>query len=85
MPSELTDAFRIERWGQPDGGGWLDWPVQWTRAMETALNVYRAVRAYGDALADYEGEALARWQERHGDIVAAVMRVERLREEIDGP
>ncbi|MCA9366860.1 hypothetical protein KC887_01180 [Candidatus Kaiserbacteria bacterium] len=39
-PEALLLAWRTQRWGDPYGTGWMDWPAGLRAQMDTALNVY---------------------------------------------
>jgi hypothetical protein len=51
-PYELRMAYQIERWGDPFGGGWMEWDARLLARMQT-------VKAYADAFKaykDYSGQ-----------------------------
>lgn len=48
MPPEL-DYFVYRAWGNPTGGGWMDWPAAEFAAARAAANVYVAMSGYRDA------------------------------------
>lgn len=82
-PEELLDAFRIERWGPPVTGGWMEWPVRWMRRMEHALTAYRATVNWQQAISAYEGDDLQTWRDRNPETVRAVLWVEACLEQLD--
>ena len=45
-PYELRMAYQIERWGDPFGGGWMEWPAALLYRMQT-------MKAYADAMKNY--------------------------------
>lgn len=38
-------AWRVERWGDPWQGGWMEWPAGLVQRMDTALNVYNLLHS----------------------------------------
>lgn len=38
-------AWRVQRWGDPYGTGWMDWPAGLRSKMDTALNVYNLLKS----------------------------------------
>lgn len=46
MPPELGAWLKIKRWGDPFGGGWLDWPAGYMNRVQAARNVYETYMAY---------------------------------------
>lgn len=45
-PPELRFVLRVNRWGNPTGGGWHDWPAGMVRRAGYADSVYRSYSAY---------------------------------------
>jgi hypothetical protein len=54
----LKRAWRIEKWGDPFGGGWYDWPAGWLTRMNVALNVYNTFASYSR---NAQGGKLGEW------------------------
>lgn len=48
-PPELRFILRVNRWGNPTGGGWYDWPAGMLRKASYADSVYRCYSAYKSA------------------------------------
>lgn len=44
-PQELTRYWRIERYGNPYGKPWMEWPAKEIIRMETFSNVYNLMSA----------------------------------------
>ena len=42
-PVELTEYFTCKSWGLPNGKGWLDEPVNYTKKISIAGNAYNAL------------------------------------------
>lgn len=80
-PHELRFVFRVNRWGNPTGGGWHDWPAGMLRRASYADSIYRAYSGY-KASAGHTTE----WANRHpkefeivGELLA--QRMKRLQEQ----
>ena len=76
-PHELQMAWRIERWGDPWGGGWMDWPAGMIDKITAAQNVYNAQKAYQSAAsagntADWTKNNATAWK-----IVSDIMALRR--------
>lgn len=74
-PLDLVRAWRIERWGDPFGGGWYDWPAGWLTRMTTALNVYNAF----DSFSRVGGGGVGKWRENNPSYAQVWDKVMELR------
>ena len=83
MPKPLKDAFRIQRYGPPVAGGWLNWPLRILIPAETALNVFETLTAVNNAMIRMEGDALARWQRQNAAVVRQALLIERIRSDVE--
>lgn len=45
-------AWRILKWGSPDGNGWNDWPAGLIERMSAVINVYDSMYAYTTSRGD---------------------------------
>lgn len=84
LPQPLADAFRIEQYGPPFAGGWMEWPLKWLHPVETAHNVYRVLSEYTDAMNRYEDDALQDWRKRNARLEKAALAIIRMRDELEG-
>lgn len=60
-PREVKMAGRIKQWGDPWGGGWMDWPAGLIDRLTIAENITRAFQSAGNAKPGKFNE----WEERH--------------------
>ena len=58
-PREVKMVGNIKRWGDPYGGGWLDWPAGWLLRFNIADNITQAFQS----VARSEAGGFAKWQE----------------------
>jgi hypothetical protein len=55
-PPEVIMASRINKWGDPWGGGWMDWPAGLVNRLTVAENITNAMRSAGRAKPGKFGE-----------------------------
>jgi hypothetical protein len=81
-PPALTFAWRVQKWGDPWGQGWMNWPAGMVDAASAALNVYQAFTAYERA-----GVNKGKWTSANSDaweIISGVMAQRRKPKGKDG-
>lgn len=70
-------AWRIDRWGDPWGSGWWDWPAGLIERIDACLNTYNAFSTYSSA------HNLVEFTKSHPAAWALVTRVMSWRNEYD--
>lgn len=65
-------AWRVEKWGDPYGKGWMQWPAGMIDRITIASNVYNAFQAYSSAkkLTDFTKSNPGAWR-----LVTSVMKL----------
>ena len=79
-PPELRFVFRVNRWGNPTGGGWHDWPAGMVRKASYVDSIYRAYSGYKSVAG-----RTTEWANRHPqeyELVTSLLeqRIKRLKE-----
>lgn len=79
-PPELRFVMRVDRWGNPTGGGWHDWPAGMVRKASYVDSIYRAYSGYKSS-----GSHTTEWASRHPqeyELVTSLLeqRIKRLKE-----
>ena len=44
-PREVQTVYKIKRWGDPWGGGWMDWPAGMQHKLTIAENITEAFKS----------------------------------------
>ena len=60
-PPEVAMAGRIKQWGDPWGGGWMNWPAGLVTRLAVAENVTNALRS----VSNVNPGAWAEWEANH--------------------
>ena len=66
-PREVQMVNRINRWGDPWGGGWMDWPAGLVQRLTIADNITQAFQSVKGAKAGEFGK----WTENNPESVFA--------------
>jgi hypothetical protein len=74
-PPELVWAWRSEKWGLPNGRGWLNEPAGLVDRMSQALSVYSAAMLYETRKPGHEGE----WARSHPEEWKVIQAIGELR------
>lgn len=71
-------AWRIEKYGSPFSGGWMDWPAGLLMRMNAANNTYFAVSQFLKAAKDGKG---TKWGNEHPQLAKIAGEAMALRRE----
>lgn len=72
-------AWRIERWGPPFEGGWMNWPAGLINRIERVHNVYQAHKNYASF-----GGNIVQFTQSQPDSWNVITYVMKLREQLSG-
>lgn len=78
-PPELKMAWRVSRFGDPYGKGWMEWQAGIAPKMAIADNIYKAYTAYQNV----KGGERAKWVDNNKHIWSLISKVKKIRREIE--
>ena len=74
-PPEVAMVGRIEQWGDPWGGGWMQWPAGLITRLTIAKNITVALQS----AANIKPGEFGKWQESHPDYAKTYESIMQLR------
>jgi hypothetical protein len=90
LPKALEAGFKLQRYGAPFAGGWMQWPLKWLTPVQIAMNVYDTLTAFNAAMerfSEMNGKARAdaerKWMAKNGRLVQRALAIQRLRDELE--